>query len=351
MPAGPHSVTITATGDLTPVLTVDVDLADGVKYSAVAYDYLANISALALVDDDSNIDPMYTRLQITHAAADVGQVDLWSVGPMPVLLLENVDFGATSTLDLPAGAGPVGIDVDDDMVPDMVFEVPDLGAGNFVDVYAVNEDGGSPVFLLAHLPDGSTARVDQACGDNVAQAWEVCDGTDLDSMTCVDFGYSSGELACSATCDAYVEDACIMGDWGDDFEAGAVLGAEWVLGGDANWFGSGTMPHAGSFNGECGDIGDGQTSSMEVSLNFVQDGLVDFWYRVSSETNWDYLRFYIDNVQQNQWSGVIGWTQQTYPIAAGAHTLRWAYTKDGSLSANADTVWVDDITTVNGQLP
>lgn len=91
-------------------------------------------------------------------------------------------------------------------------------------------------------------------------------------------------------------------------------------------------------------------SHMDVKLNFLAPGTVTFWRRVSTETNWDHLRFFVDGAEQGSWSGVIGWTQQMYNVPAGLHTLRWSYTKDGSVSSNADTVWVDSITTTNAVL-
>ncbi len=191
-----------------------------------------------------------------------------------------------------------------------------------------------------------------ACGNNFAEGYEVCDGTDVSSSTCVDFGYLGGTLGCTPDCGNYDFSGCINDWWSEDFEAGAALGAEWVLSGNANWFGSANMPHAGLFAGECGNIADSQISSMEVTLNFVAPGTVSFWYRVSSESGWDFLRFFIDGVQQSQWSGNLSWTQsQFYNVPAGTHTLRWTYTKDGSVSSFFDTAWIDDIITTSALLP
>ena len=83
-----------------------------------------------------------------------------------------------------------------------------------------------------------------------------------------------------------------------------------------------------------------------MSLNNIAipaNGTVNFWYRVSSESNYDYLRFYIDNVQQGQWSGVVPWTMGSYNVTAGNHTLRWEYSKDGSVNSNEDAVFIDDV--------
>jgi hypothetical protein len=62
---------------------------------------------------------------------------------------------------------------------------------------------------------------------------------------------------------------------------------------------------------------------------------------VSSESGFDYLRFYIDSSQQGSWSGSYSWSQVTYSISAGAHTLRWTYSKDGSVSSGSDAAWID----------
>ncbi len=191
------------------------------------------------------------------------------------------------------------------------------------------------------------------CGNDLIDDPEICDGADLGGETCAGLGYLGGTLSCSDTCDALVESLCANDWWGEDFEGGAVLPPEWVLTGNANWFGSGTMPHAGAFTGESGNIADSQSSVMTVDLNYVAAGTARFWYRTSSESGWDFLRFYIDGVQQaGAWSGNIGWTQSpVYNIAAGPHTLRWSYIKDGSLDGGSDTVWVDDIVTTNALLP
>ena len=112
------------------------------------------------------------------------------------------------------------------------------------------------------------------------------------------------------------------------------------------------MPHGGLWATQSGVIGHSQTNSIEVTLNFSGPGSVTFWRRTSSESSFDFLRFFIDGVQQGAWSGATNWTEQTFPVPAGNNRkLRWAYQKDGSVNSGADAVWVDDITTVNGFLP
>ena len=82
---------------------------------------------------------------------------------------------------------------------------------------------------------------------------------------------------------------------------------------------------------------------MSVALTVLTDGNISFYYKVSSEPNWDLLKFWIDGTKMGQWSGTVAWTQTTYPVAAGSHTFMWEYVKDGTQSAGSDKAWVDQI--------
>ena len=53
----------------------------------------------------------------------------------------------------------------------------------------------------------STVKI-AVCGNNIREANEVCDRTDLAGKTCQDFGYTHGDLACSPTCDAFDTSGC-----------------------------------------------------------------------------------------------------------------------------------------------
>jgi len=75
-------------------------------------------------------------------------------------------------------------------------------------------------------------------------------------------------------------------------------------------------------------------------------GTVTFWWRVSSESNADYLKFKVDGAQVAAISGTKGaWAPITNRVegAGVEHTLRWEYVKNGSLASSADAGWVDDI--------
>jgi hypothetical protein len=164
--AGAHDLAVTPAGGLATdvVLAVDgAELREGSSYTAIAFDNVeAPIAALLVADAITTVPDDKIRMRAIHAAVGIGEVDLWSVPDMgePDLLYENVGFGtASEALDLPPGTHRLGVDADNDARPDLIFDMPDLSAGIYVNLFAVTDSSGAP-FLLAELPGGITARVD-----------------------------------------------------------------------------------------------------------------------------------------------------------------------------------------------
>jgi hypothetical protein len=185
------------------------------------------------------------------------------------------------------------------------------------------------------------------CGDGVADGSEVCDGDDLLGMDCASIGFEMGALACNAATCSYDFSGCTGGQYLQDFEGG-VLPPEFQTSGNAQWSVTNSNPIAGTFSAVSGNIGNSQTSNLTLAVTYAVAGTVEFTHEESTEDNYDYLEFYIDNVLQEEWSGVLAAQTESYPVAAGDHTLEWRYTKDGSLDEGSDQVWIDDIALTGG---
>ena len=84
-----------------------------------------------------------------------------------------------------------------------------------------------------------------------------------------------------------------------------------------------------------------QTSSLEIEWTTIA-GDMSFEYVTSTETNWDYLRFYVDGILQASWSGQSAGVH-VQSLNAGTHLFEWQFYKDGSVSSFDDTVWIDDV--------
>ena len=165
VPEGTYDFQVSLEGDgpENAALVVEgLPLEGKTSYTAAAIGSLAdgNLQVKALVDAEDDIADGSFRVQVVHGAAAVGEVDIWNItdpsNPSP--LVPDFPFAGAVTADLPAGAYNVGIDVDNDESPDVTFNLPELPAGLFVNLFAVNDATGA-VWLVAQLPDGTVVPI------------------------------------------------------------------------------------------------------------------------------------------------------------------------------------------------
>ena len=133
----------------------------------------------------------------------------------------------------------------------------------------------------------------------------------------------------------------------EDFETGPEGGFTlegWEFGGNAEWtFVEGGANQNSSFCIKSGAIDDSQQTDLSITFYLPENGTVSFWRKVSSQSNNDYLRFYVDNLQKGYWSGNVSWAKVEYELLAGRHTFRWTYVKNASNTSGNDCAWIDDI--------
>jgi len=126
----------------------------------------------------------------------------------------------------------------------------------------------------------------------------------------------------------------------EDFESGT-LGSAWTNDAHFPWRVVTEDPYEGQYCIRSGSIGNNATTTLILSHEAGSADTISFYYKVSSEGNWDKLHFYIDNQEKNDWSGTVNWTKASYPVTAGLHTYKWTYTKDSSQSQGSDCAWID----------
>ncbi len=126
------------------------------------------------------------------------------------------------------------------------------------------------------------------------------------------------------------------------FETG-VYEPQWTFGGSAPWYITNIGAYDGLYCSRSGAIGDNSFSDMSITLTFSSGGNISFFRKVSSEAGYDYLKFYIDGVQQGLWAGEVAWSDVYYPVTAGTHTMKWSYVKDANTIGGSDAAWVDFI--------
>ena len=116
-----------------------------------------------------------------------------------------------------------------------------------------------------------------------------------------------------------------------------------TTGGTASWFPQTSTSHDGVDAAQSGAISHNKSSWMKATVS--GSGTFSFWWKVSSESNYDFLTLYVDGWRSRRISGSKSWAQVTLALTgSGTHTVQWTYSKDYSVSSYSDCGWVDQVT-------
>ncbi|MCD8534187.1 MAG: immunoglobulin domain-containing protein, partial [Verrucomicrobia bacterium] len=118
-------------------------------------------------------------------------------------------------------------------------------------------------------------------------------------------------------------------------------GLNWMDDDAAPWFPQVAVTADGESAMQSGPIGDGGQSSQRTAVS--GPGLLYFFWKVSSEEDYDFLDFLIDDELFLYRSGEVDWEDMSILIPPGIHILEWVYTKDEILSDGADAAWLDAV--------
>ena len=130
----------------------------------------------------------------------------------------------------------------------------------------------------------------------------------------------------------------------ETFEGGNTHLAGWTAPASYPWSVSTDQPYEGSYCLRSVQYtSSNMVSEMSISVNVASADSVSFYYRVSSESNYDKFHFLVDNESQMNASGEVDWTRAAFPLTAGSHTLTFRYAKDYSVNNGSDCAWVDNV--------
>ena len=229
----------------------------------------------------------------------------------------------------------------------ITVEVENLGneASSYVEVSLSDLDNNPYISILDgsgtvdNLLDGATASIDLS--------FSVSNTVPYGHSFALQLDLNSNENNSSTTLNMTVE-ALV-----ESFENGDFNDLEWTLDGNADWSIDSEQYFEGGYSARSGTIGDNTISTLELTMDIVEAGSISFYKRVSCEdvgsfsgNYYDYLSFYIDDVEQGKWAGEVAWSQNSYNVSAGEHTFRWTFIKDqdtGEVNSGEDAVWIDNI--------
>lgn len=128
----------------------------------------------------------------------------------------------------------------------------------------------------------------------------------------------------------------------EDWESGTFTQFDWQSIG-VPWTITTSMPHQGIYCARSGQIGHSQNTDLQGSFLVLTSDSISFYRKVSSEEDYDFLKFFIDGNLMGQWSGNVPWGRLSYPVGPGHHTFLWRYSKDSGATGGSDAAWIDDI--------
>ncbi len=131
----------------------------------------------------------------------------------------------------------------------------------------------------------------------------------------------------------------------ETWESGTMTELAWTSTGNYPWELTTSGAYAGTYCARSTNYQvNSSESDLEITFTATTAGNVSYYSKVSSESGYDKFFCYIDGIEKENRSGNGSWTQSTWPVDAGTHTLRFTYEKDYSYSSNSDRAWVDNIT-------
>jgi Peptidase family C25/Propeptide_C25/Peptidase family C25, C terminal ig-like domain/HYDIN/CFA65/VesB-like, Ig-like domain/FlgD Ig-like domain len=352
------------------------------------------VSSFEVTDDNNNIPEYDETINLDMNFENVGTEDATSV--TATLSIEddyvNITVDTSTVGDIDAGAvvsitDAFEIEVAND-IPDqhmVTFEVEMVGINTWISTIfitfnaplfevgtmIVDDNGGNGMLdpgdtatlsiPLSNIGNAlsydivtllSTANPDEitivnntfnldpiAGGDEEMAEFDVEVASDVEPGTVVSFIFAatSGEYTITETIYAAI------GLVYEDFETGDFSMFDWEFG-SFGWEVSNMQPYEGIYSAKSSTISHYQDAELILTMDVPADGEISFFRKVSSEANYDYLRFYINGSEQAEWAGEEAWGEVTFDVPAGTGTeFKWAYEKDVSVSNGSDCAWIDYI--------
>jgi hypothetical protein len=131
----------------------------------------------------------------------------------------------------------------------------------------------------------------------------------------------------------------------ENYETGDFTQYQWIMDPSFPWIISTNNPYEGT---NCSRSAlsqpDNTDSELSIDLNVLAAGDISFYKKMSSEQDYDFLKFKINSQKVGEWSGIdAGWSLVSFPVNAGQNIFKWEYDKDWSGSAGQDCAFVDYI--------
>jgi len=130
----------------------------------------------------------------------------------------------------------------------------------------------------------------------------------------------------------------------EDYETGDFTNYSWIQG-TFPWFVDDVELYEGIYSSRSAvALPDNEESELSITVNVLANGDISFYKFVSSELDFDFLKFKINGSKVGEWSGIDSvWSFISFPVNTGVNTFKWEYDKDASWNDGQDAAWIDYI--------
>jgi len=220
--------------------------------------------------------------------------ETWSSSFSIIVNAPVLEFGNIAIDDGPGGNGRL----DPDEIADIIVPVLNNGNSNSPSASALLTSMSS--YVTINSGSASMGVINAGGSANAVFTISTDPLTPIGTAVDLTVDVDAGEYDISNT--FYKSVGLVLEDW----EAGNFASFPWSFAGNADWFITDVLPYEGTYCAQSGVITSNQTSELEVELYVTTADNVSFFRKVSSESNYDYLRFYIDGGQMGEWAGEVG---------------------------------------------
>jgi hypothetical protein len=232
---------------------------------------------------------------------------------------------------------------------DGALTVKTVGGTETVEAYYLDSSASFPKYLCLDLTD----LKDEYDSGKSTFALKVTSGT---TYVCTSFrtelypdGYVPGSPAVvsdeSPTCPSGGEVRSTLGSYAPTSLSKALDTPLQSItsGGSANWTAVDFTSVRGSFSVQSGDVSDGSTSWLSLSL--PGPGLLSFDWSLDCPVSTtvpchDRVDLIVNGVVATSLSGSQSWTERSIDLPAGTNIVTWAFLRDGN---GGGAAWVDDL--------
>lgn len=232
-----------------------------------------------------------------------------------------------------------------------------LGNGNYIAdpgekyslIYKVQNKGTSDAsgdFAVSTPDPEKVSILDQNVKSGVLRFGEV---TEIPVTVQLDDQVANGSyysVSSSLSCDPYIinnDFTFRVGKIRESFEAASFDVFPWINTNKTPWIISSGSSYDGSISARSGAIGHNASTSLMIKTYYNDADSVKFMYKVSSELNYDYFSFRINDKEVLKRSGETDWLKFSVAVKTGLNKFEWVYKKDGGIYLGSDCAWIDMI--------